>query len=98
MNYGYKYFTIKDHGKKRKIYKFNYYFSNVGECFVLCFYYWLPESKRKKVENCFKPQFYYSTPWCVDCRGAIKFLTKKLQQTGHIDLDEIDFTKGKKWF
>lgn len=94
---GYKYYKVKINGKIRRIYKFNYFFSNVGEAYVLSFFYWLPESKRKRCSDSDKPNYCFSTFMCIDCEPQIKKMIHQLKTTGYTNLDKIDFRKGKKW-
>lgn len=95
---GFKYYKVKIDGKIKRIYKFNYYFSTVGEAYVMTFYYWLPKARRKKCDDLDKPNFCIPTFMWIDCEPEIKKMIHQLKTTGCFDLDKMDLTKGKKWF
>ena len=90
---GYKYFKIKDQGKIYKAYKFSYFYSNVGDAFVLQFPKWLPKNKRKRIPfspispngpKWESPTLTICCPWQKDCRPQIKEIEKYLRKYGYI--------------
>lgn len=95
---GYNFFKIKYQGKIYKAYKFSYFYSNVGDSFVLQFPKWLPKSKRKRIPfspispngpKWESPTLTICCPWQKDCRPQIKEIEKYLRKYGYVDLDKI---------
>lgn len=97
-NCGFKYFKIKDNGKIYTAYKFSYYYSNVGDAFVLVFPKWLPKNKRTKIPfnpispkapKWASPEHTIGCTWRKDCRRQIEQIEKCLRKNGYVDLDEF---------
>ena len=98
---GYEFFTVIDNKKEYKIYKFSYYWSNVGEAYVIVLSQWLPEDKRKRLPKSriapngpkwISPTIVHGMQWGVDSRPVIKEIEKQLKSNGKANLDE---TLGK---
>ena len=95
---GYKYFKIKYQGRLYKAYKFSYYYSNVGDAFVLLFPKWLSKNKRERIPfsplspNAPKwqsPTLTICCSWQNDRRPQIKQIENHLKKYGYVDLDKI---------
>ena len=95
---GFPYFTVIDKGEAQRIYKFSYYWSNVGEAYVLVFSVWLPKEKRIRIPfdknapgapKWKSPTIVSAMPWGVDSRPDILRIQNQLKTTGKINLDEM---------
>lgn len=95
---GYRYFKIKDNDKIYTAYKFSYYYSNVGDAFVLLFAKWLPGNRRTRIPfnpispgapKWESPTHIIPCSWRKDCRKEIEQIEKSLKKSGYVDLDKL---------
>ncbi|MBE6836059.1 MAG: hypothetical protein E7515_07415 [Ruminococcaceae bacterium] len=102
-NCGRDYFILIDNNRKYRVYKFSYYWSNVGEAYVLVFSKWLPKEKREKIPfdknspkapKWLSPTIEYGMPWGVDERPLIRKIEKRLRSVGEVNMDKIMMGKG----
>lgn len=97
-DWGFEFFTVTDNKQEHKIYKFSYYWSNVGEGYVIVLSQWLPEYKRKRLPRTRiapnepkweSPAIVHGMQWGVDSRPVIKEIQRQLKSTGKANLDKI---------
>lgn len=99
---GLSYFTVVYKGGVHRIYKFSYYWSNVGESYVAVFSEWLPEQRRVRLPfdktapgapKWKSPALTFALPGGIKAVSVIRKIEEQLKSVSQINLDKI-ISKG----